>query len=199
MRYFIAIVLLFICSPGFAKHRHKHHTQHRYSGHHQHSGRNRKAVVHKAAPRIITEDDILSEQFEAHKGNLLFPVETANPLISRFNKFSLDEVSGGVNISCRAGSCVRTVHEGTVSSVFSVDNDDKMVVIVKHGNYFTVYNSVANTAVKKGEKVKANQEIGTIAANDDGEPKLNFQIWKAAPGKVEKTKLDPEAWIIKSY
>jgi septal ring factor EnvC (AmiA/AmiB activator) len=150
---------------------------------------------------VLTVDDVLSQQFEARKGSLSLPVEGTMVHFDTATKYICYNpiVNSGIDIACRAGSCVRTVHEGTVSSIFSVDNDDKMVVIVKHGNYFTVYNSVAQTTVKKGERLTANQEIGTVAVNDDGEPRLNFQIWKAAPGNSKKEKQNPEVWVVKSY
>lgn len=201
MRYVIAIILLFICHPGMAaKHRHKrHHHSHHRIVHHAHN-RHHRVAVHPAKPKVLTVDDLLSQEFEAQKGSLRAPVEgTPVHIDTAAIKYHVYQPTLGIDLNCKAGSCVRSVHEGVVSNVFSVDGDENKVVIVKHGNYFTVYNGVAHTAVKKGDQVSGNQELGTIAANDDGEPRLNFQIWKAAPGKSEKTKLDPEAWIIKNY
>ncbi len=201
MRYAVAIILLFICSPCMAKHRHKHHHRGSHSvAHHSHHSRHHRAVVKHSAPKVLTEEDILSQQFEAQKGNLRLPVERVAGKESPVPKYQIkyDPVPG-ISINCHSGSCVRAVYDGVVTKIFSVDGNENKVVILQHGNYFTVYNGVTQTAVKTGDRITANQEIGTVAANDDGEPSLNFQIWKAGPKKAERTKLDPEAWIIKQY
>ncbi|WP_161499251.1 murein hydrolase activator EnvC family protein [Flavipsychrobacter stenotrophus] len=203
MRYAVAIILLFICGPSMAKHRHKHH--HRSSHHHSvahrsHHSRHHSAVVQHSKPKVLTEEDILSQQFEAQKGNLRLPVERVVAKEIPVAKYHIQyHPVPGISINCHSGSCVRAVYDGVVSKIFSVDDNENKVVILQHGNYFTVYNGVTQTAVKTGDKITANQEIGTVAANDDGEPSLNFQIWKAGPKKAERTKLDPEVWIIKQY
>ena len=66
-------------------------------------------------------------------------------------------------------------------------------VIIQHGNYRTVYSGLASVSVKKGDKVKAKQAIGTIYSDpeDDNATTLFFQIW------LNKNILNPEQWLAK--
>ena len=63
-------------------------------------------------------------------------------------------------------------------------------IIVRHGNYMTVYSNLVTVYVKAGDKVKTRQAIGKIFNDDNGDTKMQFQIWK------ESTKLNPSSWIV---
>ena len=66
-----------------------------------------------------------------------------------------------------------------------------MAVIIRHGNYLTVYSNLVNVAVQSGQTIETKQEIGSIFTDTDEDNKtvLKFQIWK------ENVKLDPEVWL----
>lgn len=66
-----------------------------------------------------------------------------------------------------------------------------MAVIIRHGQYLTVYSNLVNVAVKKGDAVSVRQNLGTVFtdANDGHKTILKFQIWK------ESQKLNPEEWL----
>lgn len=142
---------------------------------------------------LLTPTDLaLSNNFEGNKGKLYWPVEKGyitdhfgthpHPLAPKvmINNY-------GIDIQTTPGASVKAVFEGTVSSVVFMGSVN--VVLIKHGNYYTVYNNLATTTVSKDQHVSTNQVIGTVAANDYGEPTVNFQIWKL------KTKLNPEQWL----
>jgi len=98
----------------------------------------------------------------------------------------------GIDISTNEGAKVRSVYEGTISEVFFLPGAHK-TVIIRHGNYCTVYSNLKEVYVKKGDKVSTKQDIGVVFTENDIDHKtvLQFQIWK------EKEKLNPEDWLAK--
>ncbi len=66
--------------------------------------------------------------------------------------------------------------------------------MIKHGNFFTVYNCVANVWVRIDQQVSVKQAIGQVVNNDENIPTINFQVWKSI-GKGSPVKLNPEQWI----
>ena len=65
------------------------------------------------------------------------------------------------------------------------------VIIINHGEYYTLYAKLKNLKVEKGDIISKNQEIADLVTNNDGVTQLQFQIWK------NNIKLNPENWIIK--
>jgi septal ring factor EnvC (AmiA/AmiB activator) len=64
------------------------------------------------------------------------------------------------------------------------------LVIIRHGEYLTVYCNLGEIVVKTGQKVSAKQTIGTVMYNeDDDKTSMNIQIWKG-----QKT-MDPSGWL----
>ncbi len=151
-------------------------------------------------PLLVTPTDVaLSANFEGNKGKLYWPVEKGY-ISGHFgvhphpveHQVMID--NDGIDIQTAAGSEARAVFDGVVLSVFSTG--DNSIVVVKHANYFTVYNNLSNVLVKKDQAVSVKQPLGTVAENEEGIPTIKFQIWKAAKGK--STKLNPEQWIGKA-
>ncbi|HZX73287.1 MAG TPA: peptidoglycan DD-metalloendopeptidase family protein, partial [Cyclobacteriaceae bacterium] len=62
-------------------------------------------------------------------------------------------------------------------------------VLINHGEYYTVYTGLTNITVKKGEKVKTNQDLGDVLLNGEGISELRFRIYR------NTTALDPQAWL----
>lgn len=192
-------ILLIMLIPIFSEAGQRHHSRGKHHSHryyhqrgHAHHGKGRYLMAaHYNKPKVLTEQDRISMQFEAQKGALVNPVARS----SDYNNNSVQpfrHLTGnmGTDISCANGANVHAVYDGVVSSVFSVDNDENMIVIVQHGNYFTVYNRLSRALVKKGDHVNTNQELGIVAPNENGDVKLNFQIWKK--GQKTNAKLAPE-------
>ena len=153
-------------------------------------------------PLLSTPNDVaLSANFENNKGKLYWPVEKGY-ISDHFgmhphpveHQVMID--NGGIDIQTAPGATVRAVFDGIVTSVFFLVGDNQSVVI-KHANYFTVYNNLTNVSVKKDQVVTVKQPLGTVVINEEGVPTMNFQIWKAG-NKKGSVKLNPELWIGKA-
>ncbi|MDE6368795.1 MAG: peptidoglycan DD-metalloendopeptidase family protein [Muribaculaceae bacterium] len=138
----------------------------------------------------------LTGSFESNKGKLPFPVTGKYSIVSHFGLNSHREVSNvqvnnsGIDIETAPGSTARAVFDGEVSSVFHV-NGYRNVVMLRHGNYLTVYAGLDALSVKKGDKVKAGQTLGTIYSDpeDGNRTQLHFEV------RRERAKLNPEDWV----
>jgi septal ring factor EnvC (AmiA/AmiB activator) len=147
---------------------------------------------------IIGKDEMaVARSFEKKKGSLAWPVDKGR-VSCHFGKYNIKNIeyfNNGVDIRTVTYGIVKTVCDGQVSSV--VEMDGRTIIIVQHGNYFTVYNNLMRGMVLKGQRVKAGQPLGLVGRNEEGFPTLNFQIWKSGGSKHETTMLNPEAWIRK--
>ncbi len=100
--------------------------------------------------------------------------------------------NGGVDISTTEGAIVRAIFDGTVSGIFAIPGAHK-TIIIRHGNYLSVYSNLKNVTVAQGDKVKTKQTIGVVYTEKEKDHKtvLQFQIWK------EDQKLNPAYWLAK--
>jgi septal ring factor EnvC (AmiA/AmiB activator) len=128
------------------------------------------------------EEIALSNSFSGNKGRLPWPVERGT-IASSFGEHPHPEFknikirNNGIDISTAAGSKARVVFDGVVSSVMSITNLH-YVVIIRHGDFLTVYSNLQDVAVKKGDKVKTRQVIGTIFTDPDvNKTLLHFELW----------------------
>ena len=139
--------------------------------------------------RATPEAAKLSAAFENNRGSLPAPV--TNGYISthfgvrKFEQATINEE--GVKYHTNEDASVRAVFNGKVTSVSVVAG--RYVVLIKHGEYFTVYYNLKSVSIGKGESVATKQNIGVVATSD-GVPELGFQISR---GGV--TFLNPEAWL----
>jgi len=144
---------------------------------------------------LTPEQKLVGESFEQNKLRLPWPVERGI-ITERFGIHRhpvLENVqvrNNGINIATEPGSKVRAVFNGEVSRVFGISGGNS-AVIIRHGNFLTVYSNLFEVTVKKGDKVSVRQNIGTVFTDaDDGNKSiLKFQIWR------ESEKLNPEEWI----
>jgi septal ring factor EnvC (AmiA/AmiB activator) len=121
------------------------------------------------------EDVSRSSDFRGSKGRLSFPV-SGGSITKNFGE------SEFIEISTQGGADVRTVFGGIVSAIQSIDG--RRLVIVRHGNYYTVYANLATVNVRKGDVVSLRQNIGTVADNY-----INFAIY------LEKLAINPSVWL----
>jgi septal ring factor EnvC (AmiA/AmiB activator) len=135
----------------------------------------------------------LSSSFEENKNKLPWPVATG--FISQ--KFGLQnhpilkgivQQNDGVNIQTRENEKVKCVFEGEVRKVAFVPSIGT-TVLIKHGEYYTVYAGLKEVYVKEGQKVIVDQEIGRVISNHEGISELRFQIRK------NTLALDPQNWL----
>jgi septal ring factor EnvC (AmiA/AmiB activator) len=144
---------------------------------------------------LTPEVQNLSNNFAANKGRLPWPVEKGfisgqfgkhpHPV---FGNVMID--NSGIDITTGEGAAVRAIFEGTVSKVMNVDGT---MIMISHGEFFTIYTNLSGASVKPGDKVSARQVIGHAGKNDEGDNIVNFQIWKAV-GSSSKP-LNPAEWI----
>jgi len=141
---------------------------------------------------LTPEANAMSTNFEANRGKLPWPVEKGY-ISDQFGKHKhpVEEKvmieNAGVDIRTTSHANARAVFDGIVTSSFYVPTG--WVVIIRHGRYFSVYNGLSSVLVKKDEQVHTKQTIGVVGDNDEGEPTINFQIWRDA------VKIDPAQWI----
>ncbi len=133
----------------------------------------------------------LSADFLGNRGRLPWPV--ANGTITEdfgVHKYGKNVVSenNGIDIKTNPNSSVRAVFSGEVSGVQSIGNT--YAVIVRHGEYFTVYSNLKSVSVSRGQKVALKQTIGTVATDPaDGTAEAHFELWKGV------TPVNPASWL----
>lgn len=151
------------------------------------------AKTTKSGNWLTAEDRQLNGSFEQNKGRLPVPITGQYMLGSRFGLYNVPGMKNvqldnkGTNYIGRSGARARSVFDGVVSSVFQFAGTRN--VLVRHGSYISVYCNLSSTIVKKGQKVKARDILGTVADDGSGNCTLHFQLRK------ETAKLNPEAWI----
>ena len=64
-------------------------------------------------------------------------------------------------------------------------------IIIRHGNYFTVYSNLKEVYVDKDDKLKTGDKIGKVFTDNEGITELHFEVWK------EEETVDPQKWLIK--
>lgn len=142
------------------------------------------------------EAEQLSEDFSSNKGKLPWPVgkgvitigfgEQEHPTIKGFMINN-----NGVEIVTTKGAGARAVFAGVVTGVTTVPGIGK-IVIIRHGEYLSVYSNLAEVNVKAGDKISLKQGIGAVAFDEEeNRTAINFQIWKGQ--KI----LNPEEWLYK--
>ncbi len=138
----------------------------------------------------------LGPSFEKSKGALPMPVSGTAIIVSDFGRHTHKELSkvevmnNGIDIETMPGASALAVYPGVVSMVIVMDGYHN-VVLLRHGEYLTVYAGISELAVRKGQSVIAGQSLGTIYSDpaDDGRTRLHFEV------RHEKEKLNPAEWL----
>ncbi|MXV17942.1 murein hydrolase activator EnvC family protein [Hufsiella ginkgonis] len=152
------------------------------------------------APRTSTKTSILaatpesaklSSDFLGSRGNLPWPVEKG-AIAEGFgiHKYgvNVNVENLGIDIETGAGSTVRAVFSGTVGRITNLNGSQ--TVIIRHGEYFSVYSNLRGVTVTSGQKINTKQPIGTVATNsEDGTIRLHFEIYKGLSPQ------NPENWL----
>ena len=150
----------------------------------------------KGGYAMTREEKKLSDNFAGNKGRLPFPVTGRHTIVGTFGEQQHQDLkyvrtnNSGIDIQTSPGADARAVFNGEVTRVFVVPGYNNSV-IVRHGNYLTVYSNLSQVYVKAGDRVSTRQSIGKIFTDtEDGNATiLSFQLWK------EKTKLNPATWL----
>jgi septal ring factor EnvC (AmiA/AmiB activator) len=152
----------------------------------------------KAAPSdvfVLTPEEMeLSADFAGNRGKLPWPVERG-VISGTFGEHphpvlrGIKTKSNGVDLMTSSGAEARAVFSGTVSRVMNVPQFNT-VVIIRHGEYLSVYSNLTDVVVSMGDKVYTKQPIGRVVTSaEEGKTELHFEIWKG------KTVMDPEPWL----
>ena len=153
--------------------------------------RKTKRKMSDAERRAVTA---LNGRFDQNKGKMLMPVN-GGVIIERFGKHQhptekhVTVVNKGVNIAAPKGSEVYAVFEGEVARVMFISGLNNCIML-RHGDYFTIYSNLATVSVKAGDRVGTNTKLGTISAGDNPDDyQLHFEVW------FHTINQDPELWI----
>ena len=141
--------------------------------------------------RMNNEDRQLSGTFESNKGRLPMPITGPYVIVGHYGQYAVSKNvrldNKGIDIRGKEGAKARAVFDGEVSAIFKYNGLSN--VLVRHGNYISVYCNLSSVSVAKGSKVKAREEIGVIQKDASCNAVLHFQLRK------ETTKLNPELWL----
>ncbi len=98
--------------------------------------------------------------------------------------------NSGIDLETARNATARAVYPGEVTGVF-MQSGLNYVVLIRHGEYITVYANLESISVHKGSKVKAGDVIGNLAPSPVSPERgqLHFEI------RHERSKLDPTMWL----
>lgn len=136
----------------------------------------------------------LSKSFEENKGKLPWPL-SKGVITGHFGKHphptlkQVTIVNNGIDIRTEPGAQAKALFDGKVVGVKYIPGYEQMI-IVQHGNYYSVYSRLDAVKVEKGQQVKTGQVLGTVWQNQNsGIFELHLEIWNG------KSQMDPEAWL----
>lgn len=134
-----------------------------------------------------------AQGFARRKGGLPYPVNGV--VVRGFGTYrhpvfkDVKMESRGIEIQTKPSAIVRAVYQGKVSTVATIPGMGGRVVMLQHGNYFTVYAGMKNVRVKPGATVKSGQVLGKVFTAKDGTTQLQFQVWQ------DSKLLNPATWL----
>ncbi len=155
----------------------------------------RRKVKATGKKEILTPaENIISSDFAKNEGSLPWPTERGI-ITGQYGEHQHPDYKSviirndGVFISTSKGENVRSIFKGVISRVFTIPGQN-YTVIIKHGDYYTLYHNLINVMVKPGQSVNTKQIIGTVFTDENTkETILHFQVWK------ETERKDPELWL----
>ena len=141
------------------------------------------------------EAALLSGNFLNNRGKLPWPTGRGK-ITSRYGKYNhpvypeIELNNNGIDISTTKNSVVNAVFDGVVIRVASMGGFHK-VVIIRHGEYLTIYANLSNVIVNENEKVKSGQPIGTVFTDPvNNNSIIHLELWH------QKEALNPEKWLV---
>lgn len=156
------------------------------------------AVITPATPKmdaykVDSDDRTLVPSFEKNRGALPVPITGPYVIVGHYGQYDVPGLRNvrldnkGIDIKGQAGANARAIFDGEVSAIFQYNGLTN--VLVRHGNYISVYCNLQSVQVQKGSKIHTRDIIGKIHTNAEGNTILHFQLRK------ETAKLNPEVWI----
>ena len=135
----------------------------------------------------------LSNDFKENRGRLPVPISGGYAVTSRYGTYNVAGLRGvqldnkGINLTGHQGAQARSIFTGEVVTVANFGGS--YTVIIRHGNYYSVYNNLANVSVRRGQRVATSQHLGRVASDATGNCVLHFQL------RHNTTTLNPQSWI----
>ena len=152
-----------------------------------------KTTTSKTEITLTPEEKLISDSFVSNKGKLPWPV-VKGAKISEFGSYPHPDVPSvmienkGIDILVEPNTPVRSVFQGEVAGVLDIMGTK--VLMIRHGEYLSVYQNIANVNVKKGDKVSTKQTVGTVSKSTRSNTyELHFEVWK------NSTNLNPSSWL----
>ena len=137
----------------------------------------------------------LSNSFSTNKGGLPWPV-SKGLIISKFGKQKHPVLAGvyvennGIEIATEPQGICRSIFNGKISSILTMPNGTK-VVMIRHGQYISVYSNLGEVFIEKGQEVGTKENIGIVyTSKQEGSTVIDFQLWKSSK------KLNPQLWLM---
>ena len=151
-------------------------------------------VSPSSSPRATSPGSLLGAEFRRSKSTLPWPVKSGI-ITGHFGRQqhpaipSVQIVNNGIDIRTNHGTQVQAIFDGIVVGTQFIPGFDYMVIL-QHGDYYTVYSNLQEIKVRKGDKVKIRQSIGIVSTNrKTNTAEVHFEIWRG------KTRLNPANWI----
>lgn len=136
-------------------------------------------------------DVALGNDFASNRGKLPWPV-TYTKVLREYGRYTHSSggqnMNNGIDLQCKSGTPVQAVFNGTVTRLFTCPNGTKGLII-RHGNYMSVYTNLATVTVNEGAKVSTRQNLGTVYTNSDGTAEFSFQLWNGTSSQ------NPRSWL----
>lgn len=164
------------------------------------SAATRRGSTRTETPRYYEEDNVdrtVSSGFRANKGRLPMPITGSYAVTSRYGQYNVEGLSGvtldnkGINLTGKRGAQARCVYNGEVSTVANIGGS--YIVIVRHGEFYSVYSNLASVSVRNGQNVTTRQTIGTIASDGTGNATLHFQLRQRSGASANH--INPLPWL----
>lgn len=144
-----------------------------------------------------SEDVALSSNFRENRGKLPWPTDKG-VITGFFGERNHQEYKGvkikndGIDISTPGGSYVRAIFDGEVRQIFAVLGAN-YAVLIRHGNFYSLYSNVVDVRVKSGDKVKTKQVLGKVFTDSNSQSTvLHIELYE------NLTRLDPQQWLVKN-
>ena len=151
-----------------------------------------KKNVSSTRLEMTPEEKALATSFSNNLGRLPWPVEkgyisTKYGTVTHPEYENIQYESHGIEITTEQGATVRSVFEGVVSEIQIIGNTK--AVLIRHGEYISVYQNLSSVSVSAGQKVSTKQKIGTVGTNFEGKPVIKFMIMKNTDFN------NPQSWL----
>ena len=155
----------------------------------------KKAIENSVNIVLTPEGKLISDNFKANKGRLPWPVEKGAITLGYGDQphpvfRTLTVHSSGIEITTENGANARAVYDGEVVQVQLI-SPLKKAVLIKHGDFFTVYQNLSTVNVKEGDRVSSRETIGKIRTDGDGKSILKFYI------SQNSSYFNPTPWLSK--